>query len=95
MASGTGALRRRAYRARSRAAADQTGSGRVRLRVRTLALLLEEMNQRARSGRCEQALNRLDAVRFPIASELRGSPTYTPDGAARPGPPELTDGAQG
>lgn len=60
----------------------------------TVALLLEDWFD-ARSGRCEQALNRLDAVRFPIASELRGSPTYTPDGAARPGPPELTDGAQG
>ena len=42
-----------------------------------------------RSRRCERALNRLDAVRFPIASELRGAPDYSPDDGARPGATRL------
>lgn len=37
-----------------------------------------------RSRRCEEALHELDAARFPIASELRGEPTYRPASAARP-----------
>ena len=46
-----------------------------------------------RSRRCEEALNRLDAVRFPVASELRGRAGYSPDAGAEPGAVELTDGA--
>lgn len=42
-----------------------------------------------RSRRCESALNRLDAQRFPIASELRGAPSYVPRTPARPGAPSL------
>lgn len=40
-----------------------------------------------RSRRCERALNELDAVRYPIAAELRGSPDYEGRAPARPGPP--------
>ncbi|MCA9607974.1 MAG: hypothetical protein KC619_20330, partial [Myxococcales bacterium] len=42
-----------------------------------------------RSRRCERALNQLDAARYPIAAELRGSPTYEPRAPARPGAPRL------
>jgi len=44
-----------------------------------------------RSERCERELNRLDAVRFPTASELRGEPGYAPATGARPGPGGLRD----
>jgi len=44
-----------------------------------------------RSRRCETALHQLDAVNYPIASELRGSPTYEPQAPARPGAPRLQD----
>jgi len=44
-----------------------------------------------RSRRCERALNRLDAARFPVASELRGAPRYSPLAPARPGPVELAE----
>lgn len=40
-----------------------------------------------RSRRCEQALNALDTVRYPIAAELRGAPSYTPRAPAEPGVP--------
>jgi tetratricopeptide (TPR) repeat protein len=46
-----------------------------------------------RSHRCEEALNRLDAVRFPVASELRGRSGHTPDTGAPPGAVELPHGA--
>ncbi len=42
-----------------------------------------------RSRHCEQSLNRLDAARFPVASELRGSPSYSPRDPAPPTAPEL------
>ncbi|MFK7987429.1 MAG: tetratricopeptide repeat protein [Sandaracinaceae bacterium] len=38
----------------------------------------------ARSRRCEEALHELDSARFPMASELRGAPTYRPASAAPP-----------
>ena len=37
-----------------------------------------------RSRRCEEALNALDAARFPIASELRGEPDYQTETPAPP-----------
>jgi hypothetical protein len=42
-----------------------------------------------RSRRCEEALNRLDAVRYPTASELRGRPDYEPRHGAAPSAPSL------
>jgi hypothetical protein len=42
-----------------------------------------------RSRRCEEALNRLDAVRYPMASELRGHPDYEPRHGAPPSAPTL------
>ncbi len=38
----------------------------------------------SRSRRCEEALNRLDSARFPVASELRGRPDLVPPGIAEP-----------
>jgi len=46
----------------------------------------------ARSRRCEQMLHRLDAARYPIASELRGAPDYRPDVLPPLRPPRLTPG---
>lgn len=45
-----------------------------------------------RSRRCEEALHRLDAARYPMAAELRGAPTYEPRGGAPPGASELSPG---
>jgi len=42
-----------------------------------------------RSRRCEEALNRLDAARYPMASELRGHPDYEPRQGAPPSAPTL------
>ena len=42
-----------------------------------------------RSRRCEEALHRLDAVRYPMASELRGHPDYEPRHGEPPTAPSL------
>ncbi len=48
-----------------------------------------------RSRHCERALNHLDAGRFPVAAELRGSPTYEAREGAEPGTPELDASREG
>ena len=47
-------------------------------------------NQYSRT--CETELNRLEAARYPIAAELRGSARYVRASMGRPGPVELTTG---
>ncbi len=53
----------------------------------TTATTLRWFNQY--STQCEEYLNRLSPADYPVAAELRGSPTYVHRGEARPGAVEL------